>query len=274
VFHRSTVCAKLPIMALSKTKKIELLERQIADAKDGDPDDFAEWKTTTETVLRHAVGESSAALSSFRGNSYSLQVWSTGTPQSAFDDARRRGIRRAIGYLKSAIAEVEMQDDDAPEPSAPVSERGVVGSAIFIVHGRNNERKETVARFVRNLTDIEPIILHEQTSGGGTVIEKLEKYSSTAGFAIVLVTGDDIGREATTGTDRPRARQNVIFEWGYFVGLLGRQKTVVLYDPGVEIPGDLDGLVYVQVDPRGAWKIELTREIEAAGYTVDRSALK
>jgi len=261
-------------MALSKTRKIELLERQIAAAKDGDPDDFAEWKTTTETVLRHAVGEGSAALTSFRGNSYTLQAWSTGTPQSEFDNARRRGIHRAIGYLKSAIAEVEMQDDDAPESSAPAGQQGVGGSAIFIVHGRNNERKETVARFVRNLTDVEPIILHEQISGGGTVIEKLERYASTAGFAIVLATGDDIGREATTGSDRPRARQNVIFEWGYFCGLLGRAKTVVLYDPGVEIPGDLDGLVYVQVDPRGAWKIELTREIEAAGYAVDRSALK
>jgi predicted nucleotide-binding protein len=71
-----------------------------------------------------------------------------------------------------------------------------------------------------------------------------------------------------------RARQNVIFEWGYFFGLLGREKTVVLYDPGVEIPSDLDGLVYVEVDRRGAWKIELTREIEATGYEIDRSALK
>jgi predicted nucleotide-binding protein len=268
------VCAKLLAVALSKTKKIELLERQIADAKDGDPDDFAEWQTTTETVLRHAVGETSAALTSFRANNYSLSAWSTGTPQSAFDNARRRGIRRAVGYLKSAISEVEMQDDDAPDTAAPAIARGVGGSAIFIVHGRNNERKETVARFVRNLTGIEPIILHEQISGGGTVIEKLERYGSTAGFAIVLATGDDIGREATAGADRPRARQNVIFEWGYFSGLLGRAKTVVLYDHGVEIPGDLDGLVYVEVDARGAWKIELTREIEAAGYTVDRSALK
>lgn len=167
-----------------------------------------------------------------------------------------------------------MQDDEAPEPSSPVSKQSAEASVIFIVHGRNNERKETVARFVRNLTDVEPIILHEQISGGGTLIEKLERHASTAGFAIVLATGDDIGREATTGTDRPRARQNVIFEWGYFFGLLGREKTLVLYDPGVEIPSDLDGLVYVEVDPRGAWKIELTREIEAAGYEVDRSALK
>ena len=152
-----------------------------------------------------------------------------------------------------------MQDDEAPEPSPPASNQSPEASAIFIVHGRNNERKETVARFVRNLTDAEPIILHEQISGGGTLIEKLEREASKAGFAIVLATGDDIGREATTGTDRPRAAERD-FRVGYFFGLLGREK----------VPSDLGGLVYVEVDRRGAWKIELTREIEATGCEIDR----
>jgi predicted nucleotide-binding protein len=123
---------------------------------------------------------------------------------------------------------------------------------------------------------IEPIILHEQASGGATLIEKLEKYGPTAGFAVVLATGDDIARVATADVDadRPRARQNVILELGYFFGVLGREKVVLLYGPGVEIPWDIDGLVYVETDSGGAWKIELTREIEAAGYTVDRTALR
>ena len=158
----------------------------------------------------------------------------------------------------------------------PSSGSRLKARAIFIVHGRNSERKETVARFLRNLTDIEPIIFHEQASGGATLIEKLEKYGPTAGFAVVLATGDDIGRVATADVDadRPRARQNVILELGYFFGVLGREKVVLLYDPGVEIPSDIDGLVYIETDSRGAWKIELTREIEAAGYTVDRAALR
>ncbi len=190
---------------------------------------------------------------------------------------RRSRRRKSTTPEPWAIAEVELQDDDAPEPSPPAIKRQQAeGSAIFIVHGRNSERKETVARFLRNLTDIEPIILHEQASGGATLIEKLEKYGPTAGFAVVLATGDDIGRVATADVDadRPRARQNVILELGYFFGVLGREKVVLLYDPGVEIPSDIDGLVYIETDSRGAWKIELTREIEAAGYTVDRAALR
>ncbi|WP_156750477.1 nucleotide-binding protein [Mycobacterium sp. 852013-50091_SCH5140682] len=262
-------------MPPSKSRKVELIEKQIAAAKDGDPDDFSEWRTTTEAVLRHTVGEGSTALAEFRENRYSLSVYSTGTPQSAFDEARRRGIKRGIGYLRAAIAEVEMQDEDAPETpfEVAVSEPGDK-TAIFIVHGRNSERKETVARFVRNLTGIEPIILHEQVSGGSTILEKLEKYAATAGFAIVLATGDDLGRAATDTADRPRARQNVVFEMGYFFALLGRDRVVMLYDADVETPSDLDGLVYVEVDARGAWKIDLTREIEAAGLKVDRTALR
>jgi predicted nucleotide-binding protein len=262
---------------LTRTKKIELLNRQIEAAKDGRPDDFAEWRTTTETVLRHAVGEDSSALQSFRDNTYNLSIYTTSTPRHQHEEARIRGVRRGMGYLRSAIAEVGLQDDDAPEPSSPaVKRQQTEGSAIFIVHGRNNERKETVARFLRNLTDIEPVILHEQPSGGATLIEKLERYGLTAGFAVVLATGDDIGRVTTDkpDADRPRARQNVILELGYFFGVLGREKVALLYDPEVEIPSDIDGLVYIEVDTRGAWKIELTREFEAAGYTVDRAALK
>ncbi|OBF65863.1 hypothetical protein A5753_00770 [Mycobacterium sp. 852002-51971_SCH5477799-a] len=271
-------CDKLTSVAPSKARKIELLEKQIAAAKDGDPDDFSEWRTTTETVLRHTVGEGSTALAEFRENRYSLGAFSIGpggTPQSEFDAARRRGIQRGIGYLRAAIAEVELQDDDAPETPLEVAESEPgVKTEIFIVHGRNSERKETVARFVRNLTNIEPIILHEQVSGGSTILEKLEKYAATAGFAIILATGDDVGRAATDADDRPRARQNVVFEMGYFFALLGRDRVVMLYDDGVETPSDLDGLVYVEVDARGAWKIDLTREIEAAGFTVDRTALR
>jgi len=61
---------------------------------------------------------------------------------------------------------------------------------------------------------------------------------------------------------------------GYFFALLGRDRVVMLYDDGVETPSDLDGLVYVEVDARGAWKIDLTREMEAAGFKVDRTALR
>ena len=67
----------------------------------------------------------------------------------------------------------------------------------------------------------------------------------------------------------PRGRQNVVFELGYFVGHLGRNRVCTLYEPGVEIPSDFSGIVYVPIDEAGAWRTLLARELKAAGFEVD-----
>jgi predicted nucleotide-binding protein len=89
----------------------------------------------------------------------------------------------------------------------------------------------------------------------------------------VLLTPDDEGRQAGSNTElRPRARQNVILELGYFVGLLKRERVCALYKGDLELPSDWDGVVWVRMDDRGAWKLELARELKAAGFDVDLNA--
>ena len=46
---------------------------------------------------------------------------------------------------------------------------------IFIVHGHNEELKEKVARTIEKLK-LRPVILHEQSNEGKTIIEKFEKH--------------------------------------------------------------------------------------------------
>jgi len=143
---------------------------------------------------------------------------------------------------------------------------------IFIVHGHDEAAKQSMARFLEKL-DINPIILHEQPSEGKTVIEKFEKYSEV-GFAIVLLTSDDIGYpKDKPEKKKPRARQNVIFELGYFIGKLGRHGACALYKQGVEIPSDYQGVLYILMDEGGAWKLELAKEIKSAGIEVDLNKL-
>lgn len=143
---------------------------------------------------------------------------------------------------------------------------------VFVVHGRNDHLKEKVTRFLIK-GGVAPIILHEQASGGRTIIEKIEAYASV-GAAIVLLTGDDVGALATEPQKpTPRARQNVVFELGFFCGLLGRLKTIALHEPGVELPSDFHGVVYISLDAAGAWRMELVRELRAAGITFDSDAL-
>lgn len=142
---------------------------------------------------------------------------------------------------------------------------------IFIVHGHNDGLLMTVARTVRALTAREPVILREQPSQGRTIIEKFEAHAATCSFAIGLLTADDFGRSISEAEDRPRARQNVVFEAGYFVGLVGRNRVALLHEPGVDLPSDLSGVVYVSL--AGTWQLELARELRAAGIDADLNRL-
>jgi predicted nucleotide-binding protein len=141
---------------------------------------------------------------------------------------------------------------------------------VFIVHGHDHALKEAVARFLIQI-GLVPIILHEQANAGQTIIEKFESHSKRAIFAIVLLTADDIGGAAIEprALDKYRARQNVIFELGFFVGILGRKNVCAIYQESVELPSDLNGLLYTAYDKTGKWKYELAKELKDGGVSVD-----
>ena len=139
---------------------------------------------------------------------------------------------------------------------------------VFIVHGHNNEIKEEVARLMAAL-GLQPIILHEQPNKGRTLIEKFTDYADV-GFAIILLTNDDLGAAKEEKDNmRPRARQNVVMELGYFLGKLGRDRVCPLYESKVDLPSDYVGIVYIPLDSSGKWKLDLVKELKAAGFSVD-----
>ena len=141
-------------------------------------------------------------------------------------------------------------------------------SKVFIVHGHDEALKQTVARIIEK-QDINAIILHEQANQGATIIEKIEN-NSDVGAAICLFTPDDIGKANNDENDNPRARQNVVFEAGYFMGKLGRNKVIFIADPSVEMPSDLQGVVYTNSNN---WEIDLARELKAMGFNIDLNKL-
>lgn len=165
-----------------------------------------------------------------------------------------------LGELATAIHSPKRQSSDSG--SSP-------SNKVFVVHGHNEAVREKVARFLEKLS-LEPIILHEQPNKGRTIIEKFTDYSDVS-YAVVLLTADDIG--GTVGTPvkqlSTRARQNVIFELGYFIGRLGRDKVCALHESGVEILSDYQGVVYLPLDSHDAWRLSLAKELKSAGLTVD-----
>ncbi len=168
-------------------------------------------------------------------------------------------------------------DDLKSLQNAPNLQKQQAGSSVtrnkrkvFIVHGRNNEVKQEVSRFIER-QGIETIVLHEQASAGMTIIEKIERYSNDADFALVLYTACDHGRGAheTKIPPKNRARQNVVFEHGYLMAKLGRENVCALVQGEIETPNDISGVVYVSLDSFGAWKSEVLKELKACGYKVN-----
>lgn len=186
--------------------------------------------------------------------------------------ATQSGVWNATVFLESLLERLKLIPEAGLSGAAGASNLSKSGDSVFVVHGHDNAAKESVARFVEKL-GLHTIILHEQPNLNRTIIEKLEG-SSAVSFAVVLLTPDDLGFPMGKSDQiKTRARQNVIFELGFFLGKLGRGRVCALYKGDVELPSDYSGIVYTSIDDAGAWKNELVREFKAAGLDVDLNRL-
>ena len=181
-------------------------------------------------------------------------------------DETRKKVRKLAAfrstledYEGSSVSEKNGTDNDMKE--------------IFIVHGRNERHKFEVSNFIRDATGFRPTILADVASEGDNLLDKLTRYVDSSNFAVVIMSGDDFGYLASESDDRkkPRARQNVVFELGFCIAKLGKKNVAVLHEEGVDIPSDFNGVVYISLSQN--WKMELVRELKAAGVdaSVDRT---
>ena len=234
-----------------------------------DSPQFKEWQENTKTTMFHVFSEKPERLESFREiDFFSANLFAT---NSQDQKAYLIDLGSAEAFLEARINEVKVyrpDDDEEKAAVSPAPQRNKAAKKVFIVHGRNEAAKEKVARFLEKL-GVEHIILDEQPGQNDPIIQKFEKYAAQVGFAIVLMTADDVGAEKEEKNNlKPRARQNVILELGFFMGRLGRDRVCSLVEEGVDNPSDYAGVEYVPLDA-GAWKLKLIRELQAAGFNVD-----
>ena len=142
---------------------------------------------------------------------------------------------------------------------------------VFIVHGHDEAMMKNVKDFVKKI-GYNPVILKEKPNQGKTIIEKIETYSDVA-YAIVLYSPCDKGFDKNKPEEiKNRARQNVIFEHGFLISKLSREKVCAIVKKDVERPGDLDGLVYVSYSTD--WRKMIIKEFEKLGLPVSKSGEK
>lgn len=232
-----------------------------------DTPDWLAWKTrTVNAVERICSGSAPARALAAKGAS----VRTRGNGPDKFESAQGN-LLKALELTRAALESDiygELTGPATTHPSPSLSNK------VFVVHGHDSELKTDVERFLHEI-GLEPVILHRQVDEGATIIEKFEKHADV-GYAFVLLTPDEIACTVdqlnlpeNERNLESRARPNVIFEFGYFVGRLGRSRVCCLYKGEVAIPSDLGGLVYKKVGgviDEQAYSI--IRELKAAGYDV------
>ncbi len=256
---------------LSPLKGMELLRRQYKKGKtllSKRPireDEYRAWEKTTQNVLVRVFGVDSVNVNSVMDIGRH-DVFPPSTTERYWEEHRYSSLDRKLVAVDSLIELLHTEQD---AKSGTDKKNSLRDNTVFLVHGHSEGVKEGVARYLERL-NLKVIILHEQPNEGRTIIEKFVDYSDV-GFAIVLLTGDDRGGKLDLPYEKqiPRARQNVILELGYFLGKLGRKRVCALYQPGVEIPSDYQGVLFLVVDDASAWKLQLARELKAAGLPVD-----
>jgi predicted nucleotide-binding protein len=228
---------------------------------------YTRWSECNQEMLRRMFTSSTIA------NEY-------GSPGGTFAFTRELPSGARISYLhelidtkvsnltsvKECLELILLSPGVGQASSLSEASPSVTSGKVFVVHGHDESARESVARFIGNL-GLTPIILHEQASQGRTIVEKLERHGDV-GYAVVLLTPDDVGGTSPTNL-LPRARQNVILELGYFLGLLGRDHVCALYRGELELPSDYMGVIYIPLDSRGGWRLSLAKELKAADFDVD-----
>jgi predicted nucleotide-binding protein len=263
-----------------KIKQLEKMLKKSKEIKVEDSSDpsFISWNTLVERNLIKIFGNNSLEHNSFKKLHFCYYGIMVGGIDYSSNHLRvfKRDLETTIKMIESYIEEFTEEIEEKKEDfnigslsDTEISETSL-SENIFIVHGHDNGMKETVARVIEKMK-LTPIILHEQANRGRTVIQKFSDNSNVS-FSIVLLSPDDIAysKDAKPESSKYRARQNVIFEMGFFMGKLGFNRVIALYNKSedFELPSDYEGVIYVPFDTSGAWETTLVRELKEIGYDV------
>jgi predicted nucleotide-binding protein len=226
--------------------------------------EWISWETRCRGIIEKLFGKGSAQ---FNAMQTALNTEVIGYDSDRFE-LKRNYI---IGTLNNAIEILEediFNELQTKKAEAP----GTLSNKVFVVHGHDEVSKTSLEIFLKEI-GLEPVVLHRQADEGQTIIEKFEKHSDV-GYAFILLTPDECAY-LSSQKDLPeaerlieyRARPNVIFEFGYFVGKLGRKRVCCLHKGSVSLPSDVSGMIYKGYNSsieEAAYSI--MKDLKAAGY--------
>lgn len=259
-------------------KGMELKKKQVANFQDFEAlqHDYSKWDSFNSELLKRLFTSDELAHEYDWWGAMAVSMYEPSLGEKIADvykdiDKKIRRIDSIIERLElislSAAHQSQVASREEPQPQSR-------SKRVFVVHGRDEAAKTSLEVFLHEI-GLEPIVLHRQADEGLTIIEKFEKHSDV-GYVFVLLTPDEVSylsaEESKPDADRNkefRARPNVIFEFGYFVGKLGRSRVCCLYSGNVSLPSDVSGMIYKKYEK----SIEevaygIIKDLKASGYAI------
>lgn len=247
---------------------------------------LTQWAASVRPYLvRHLDEEDVKAFDSYLSIQFVVPPRPVGGPNPRGNpDRLNEAVRTNDAMVIHAVAKLRnhlqallvLATSETPATKSARDMASPKSNKIFIVHGHDQSMKVAVARTIEML-GLVAVIFHEQTDQNRTIIQKLQDLATEVVFAVVLLSPDDLAFHASIAgkpiekirAAQPRARQNVIYELGYFTALLGEKNVLVLKHGKQEILSDLSGVLYTEYTPQSTeWKYKMGRELQDAGYAV------
>lgn len=258
---------------MNELELVQSLIDQVNKLRPRDKEKVDALQRRAKMIISRIFGDSSKYLNDL-GKIYFFPDVFAHTDEQHYNEIWLSGKGRMSNLLNTMMEELKLFGIPKKVSNA-TKVRGTLSNRVFVVHGHDEALKQAVARILEKI-GLEPIILHERPSKGRTVIEKFVD-SSDVSFAVVLLSPDDVAyqKDQSPQDAKFRARQNVIFELGFFIGKLGRDHVLVIHDQekNFEMPSDYSGILYVPYDSSNRWQFELVKELKACGYDVDANKL-
>lgn len=250
--------------------KAEIKHNQVHEQYEKRCDDWRNWLGQSHWILPENYNDAKSLIyflyktvGKKGGKGYMIPMGLTFDDSGNIDNYIINFNEQFLNYFKEVLQEIINANPEIEENRA----EKVKGDTVFIIHGHDNELK-TEVQLLLTRAGVNNIVLHEQADKGRTIIDKLVEESSNSNYAIALLSPDD-----TLEDGSQRARQNVILEVGYFMGKLGKERVRLLRKGNIEIPSDLQGILYEDYDKSSAWKIKICKELMAVGIYVDIEAI-
>lgn len=238
--------------------------------------EFKTWQKKCERLISSIYGSKSVQLKQFSDIRYSFDIITLGIQESEFDEKFQNGLLEAELLLDSFLEETDVSS----QPHENTDRKNVDPKKIFVVHGHDEVARRELVELLEEELHLEPIVLMDEASGGKTVIEKFEDHTLKIGYAIILLTPDDLGclkddfekHESDLSKSiselKLRSRENVILELGYFIGKLRREGVCcICKDSRSLLPSDLHGIIpIIYRDSVREKFLDIKKELINAGY--------